>query len=302
MRPTLSAALSLALLASPAFADGPCDTLAAAINVRYAAGVSARDIGADLAFREIPGARMPTSTAANVRVGRVAFGPDTGARQSAVPHAPGVRFVEFRDGTASCQVFALYRLIEGRVRALSASGVGGDGDFCGDSAVRPLAVGDRAFVAQVEGYGPGMALHPVGRDGMGRALCAVAFETRFEGRIEALEPNDAASVQARRPAMAAIEAALPALANSFRRATREFPLPEARIRADGNGDLTVEFASGEARYVARIVDEGGREPRLGVRLARVYPELGNRERPLGSFVYGGERRFVRALSRPAEFR
>jgi hypothetical protein len=303
MRLTLSAALSLALVAVPVAAQGPCDILADAINARFQAGTSARDIGAELAFGAIPGARVPAKTPVTVRIGRSEFIRDTGATEAQVPHVPGVRFVETRAGTASCQDFALYRRVEGRVRALSTARIsGGDGELCGDSAIRPLGIGGRAYAAYVDGYGPLIALHPVTSAGMSAAICVVEFETRFDGRIENLEPNDAASVQTRRQAMAALETALPAIADSYRKARRLAPLPGARIVGDGSDGWAVEFAVGDGRYMARFLDEGGRDPQLAVRLARVFPELGNRERPLGSFVYSGERRFVRALSRPAELR
>lgn len=299
MRLTLSVALSFVLIAAPVPAATPCDTLAEAINKRFAAGMSARDLGDELAFGAIPGAAIPARTPVKIRVGRLAFGDNDGATESAVPHVPGVRFVSGRDGTASCQSFALYRRVEGRVRALSTAGVsGGDGEICGDSAMRPLGVGGRGYVAWVGGDDPGMRLFPVTAQGMSPAQCEVDFETRFDGRIENLEPNDAASVQARRQAMAALEAALPVIADSFRKGQRLAPLPGVRVASDGPGEWAVEFGAGDVRYLARFADEGARDPRLTVRLARLFPELGNRERPLGSFVYAGERRFVRALSRP----
>jgi hypothetical protein len=303
MRPTLSAALSFALIAAPVSAASPCDALAEAINSRFAAGTLAREVGRELVLGEIPGARLSRPSPGSVTVGDFRYEAGQGARIGDVPHAPGVRFVELRDGTARCQVFDLYRRVEGKVRALSNAGIGQDESaFCGLSAARPLGIGGKPYVAQVLGFGPDLTLHPVTARGMAAPVCALAFETRFDGRIDALEPNDAAAVQARRAAMAVLEPALPAIADSFYRAERRIPLPGARLLNAEPGSLAVEFAAAEGRYIARVSGEGDEGTRFAARLARVFPELGGRERALASFVYAGDRRFVRALSRHAELR
>lgn len=303
MRPTLSAALSFALIAAPASAASPCDFLAEAIDKRFEAGTPAREVGRELVLGEIPGARLPRPSPGSVTVGDFRYEAGRGARIADVPHAPGVRFVELRDGTARCQVFDLYRRVEGKVRALSNAGIGQDESaFCGLSAARPLGVRGKPYVAQVLGFGPDLTLHPVSARGLAAPVCALAFETRFDGRIDALEPNDAPAVQARRVAMAALEAALPAIADTFHRPERRIPLPGARVLNGESDALAVEFAAAEGRYIVRIAGEDEDGARFAVRLARVFPELGGRERALASFVYAGERRFVRALSRQAELR
>lgn len=240
MRPTLFAALSLALIAAPA-AAGPCDALAEAINARFEAGTLAREVGEALVLGEVPGARLPRWSQGSVAIGDFRYEAGKGARIAEIPHAPGVRFVELREGSARCQVFDLYRRVEGRVRALSNAGLGADGDLCGASAARPLGVGGKAFVAQIHAFGPDLALHPVSARGMAAPICALAFETRFEGRIDALEPNDAATVQARRAAMAILEAALPAIADSYHRPERRIPLPAARVLNGDAQTLAVEY-------------------------------------------------------------
>jgi hypothetical protein len=300
MRLTLSAALSLALLASPAHAASPCDALAAAINARFQAGAPAAAIGRALAQDDIPGARMPVFERVDLRLGDLDFRAEDGARRAAVPNVAGVRFVEMRQGSARCQSFALYRVQDGRRRSLDKPDMDGDGGLCSPEAARPLGVDGRGYVAHVEVFEARVALHRVTRAGMARAPeCRVVLETRLDGRIEALEPNDAASVQARRAAMADLEPLLSEMASAMRTGMPWHYLEGQRDRERGLARWAVEFTAGGGRYVATLSDAPGG---ISVRLARLFPELGGRERPLGGFVYAGEPRFVRALSRVPELR
>ncbi|MCA3265358.1 MAG: hypothetical protein ING19_04745 [Azospirillum sp.] len=300
MRPTLSAALSAALIAAPAVARTPCDALAAAIDARFETGAPAAAMGRALAEDAIPGAVMPAFARADVRLGGTGFRAADGARRAGVPHVPGVRFVELREGSARCQVFALYRAEEGGVRALAHPPVGGDGALCAPDALRPVGVAGRGYLAHVRVHEARIDLYPVARTGAARApVCRVVLETRLDGRIEAPDPNDAASIQARRPALAELEPALPELVRALRTGAPWRRLPEHRDRDRGPALWTFEFSAGAGRYAATLSDAPGG---VSVRLARIFPELGNRERPLGGFVYAGEPRFVRALSGAPELR
>lgn len=300
MRLTLSVALSLALIAAPASAQGPCDVLAAAIDARFAAGTPVATVGRALVLEEFPGATIPPRARVDIRLDGVDFRAEDGATRAAVPHAAGVRFVEMREGSARCQLFALYRMQDGRARLLGKPGIGGEGELCWPDTVRPLGVSGRGFVARIDVYDARVDLHPVTRAGAARGPeCRVVLETRLDGRIEALEPNDAASVQARRAAMAELEPMLPEMARAMRTGAPWHYLDGQRDRERDLARWVAEFNAGGGRYVAALSDAPGG---ISVRLARLFPELGNRERPLGGFVYAGEPRFVRALSRAPELR
>jgi hypothetical protein len=315
MRLTLSVALSLALMAIPAEAQGPCDILAGAVNARFEAGSPVGPIVDALAQGELGDPRVGFAVSRPAR---------TPARDATtfyrieydIPHLSGMILLSESSGTLTCQSMTLFRTTNGRRREVAKSGVDGVGGACLDAQARPAGIGGKAYLIDVpprpgqsaeQGDEVRVGLYPLTRAGVdARGACRVALRMGPRARIEDLQPTDAASVQARRAAMAALEPAMARLAQAY--ADRyahlfEFEsLPDAELRRDPGPDISVRFTIGAANYVARIGGEGSVRDALAVRLARVWPELGGRERELATFRYALSRAFLGALSIPSELR
>jgi hypothetical protein len=318
MRLTLSVALSFALIAAPAAAQGPCDILAAAINARFEAGMPVGPVVDALAqgsFRA-PQVEFPASRDSAIAYRDPPANPQSDRREYELPHLRGSLLVTHWDGSLNCQVLDLYRIRNGRPQFVRGSGVDKLGGGCLDAEVRPASVGGKPYLIDVPSR-PGQSaeagdevrigIHPLTRAGVtAQGACAVALRMGPRARIEDLQPADAASVQARRAAMAALEPAMARLAQAY--ADRyahlyEFEsLPDAELRRDPGSDISVRFKIGAADYIARMGAEGSTRDALAVRLARIWPELGGRERELATFRYALSRAFLGALSIPSELR
>lgn len=320
MRLTLSAALSLALIAAPAAAATPCDTLADAINARFAAGTPVGPIVDALAqgtFRT-PAAAFPAGRDSAIPYRNPPANPQSDRQAYDMPHLRGSLLVTHWDGSLNCQVLDLYRIRNGRPQFVRGSGVDRLGGGCLDAEVRPVSVGGRPYLIDVparpgqsaeQGDEVHIGVHPMTRAGVvAQGACKVALRMGPQARIEDLQPADAASVQARRAAMAVLETAMPHLAYAYRYrfirgASPVFDdLPDAEPRWDGGDRLEIRFGIAQSVYMVRLEEGAPGRDALAVRLARVWPELGDRERELATFRYALSRDFLGALSIPAELR
>jgi hypothetical protein len=304
MRLILSAVLSLGFAAA-ALAQSPCDTLAEAINKSQEAGAKLDDVAKALleSRSAFPGMILPRGQAAELTVDGVAFTAENRAIARNVPHVTGLRFVEMREGDAACQKFAFYRLADGIPRATRRI----DGDAparCGIDAARLMGIGGRAYLADIAADPVSIVLRRVSRGGPHQETqCGVTIEARVEGRIVSTDTADAAAQQALRVPQTELERVMPDLAGAFLQDTDWVP-PDFRLRERSARRRVLEFAAGPGRYIATLSRVTASRPSDGVsvRIARLFPELGNREREIGGFVYAGELRFVRALASDGELR
>lgn len=320
MRLTLSAALSLALIAAPAGAQGPCDILAEAINARFEAGTPVGLVTDALAHGTLQGSPVafPKRRDSAIPHREAPVNPRSNRFEYAIPHLSGALLVTYWDGTANCQALEFHRVRNGRPQFVRDSGVDKLGGACLDAEIRPVGIGGKPYLLDVparpgqspeEGDEERVVLHALTRNGVAaQGGCAVALGMGPRARIEDAQPTDAASVQARRAAMAALEAAMPDLlyAYQYRFVPGAGPvfddLPEAALRWNGGDRLDVQFRVAQSTYLVRL-EEGARDrDELAVRLSRLWPELGGRERELATFRYARSRAFVRALSRQADLR
>jgi hypothetical protein len=311
MRRILSAVLSLAFAANAAAQTAsPCDTLAAAINKSQAAGKPMAEVAQALLETRsaYPGIVLPRAEKANLRFGHIAFEAENGGLSRAVPHVTGLRMAEMREGSLRCQKLRFYRLADGTPRATSRqTGLDEDG-FCGLNVARLMGIGGRAYLAGIEN-GPSGAPKTIHLFRVSRAgphddrQCQVTIEARVEGRVVSTDTPDAAAAQALRVPMAELERVLPDLAGAFFQVA-EWVAPGFQERERKWRQRVLEFPAGSGRYVATMTEaaEGRSSDGIAIRVARLFPELGNRARDIGGFVYAGEIRFVRALAQPSELR
>lgn len=310
MRRILSAVLSVVFAATAAAqTQSTCDTLADAINKSQAAGKPMAEVAhALLETRSAyPGIVLPRAEPANFRVGNVPFNAENGGLSRAVPHVTGLRFAEMREGSLRCQKLAFYRLADGSPRATRQIDFDVD-TFCAPDTARLMGIGGRGYLAGIWN-GPSNApatigLYRVSRAGPHKEVeCRVTIEVLVEGRVVATDTPDAAAAQALRVPMAELERVLPSLAGAYFQAA-EWTAPGFQERAREWRRRALEFPAGPGRYVATLTDvaEGRPSDGISVRVARLFPELGNRAREIGGFVYAGEIRFVRALAQPSELR
>jgi hypothetical protein len=156
---------------------------------------------------------------------------------------------------------------------------------------RRATIAQRRYLAEFaapeteEGFAPATTRLIVLRDTQapGRTICRVRLVGENAGRAEDMRPADAASESARRMPMAVLEPLLPALARARIAAPSFDPAELLGAGAESTGDGGVVFMAGGARFqisLARVPDTDGEV--FGT-LARLVPELGNRERPLGTF-------------------
>lgn len=320
MRLTLSAALSFALVAAPAAARGPCDILAEAINARFAAGTPVGLVTDALAQGESLGSPFvfPKSRDSSIPHREPPVNPRSGRLEYAIPHMSGSLLVTYWDGSLNCQALEFYRMRNGRPQFVRNSRVDKLGGGCLDAEIRPIGIGGKPYLIDVParpGQSPGegdedrVALHSLTRAGLAaQGACAVALRMGPRARIEDVQPTDAASVQARRAAMALLETAMPDLlyAYQYRFVPGASPvfddLPEAAPRWGGGDRLDVQFRVAQSTYMVRLEDGARDRDELNVRLTRIWPELGGRERELATFRYARSRAFLGALSIPAELR
>ncbi len=310
MRRILSAVLSLAFAANAvAQTQSPCDTLAEAINRSQAAGKPMAEVAQALLETRsaYPGIVLPRAEPANLRVGNVPFNAENGGLSRAVPHVTGLRLAEMREGSLRCQKLAFYRLADGSPRATRQIDFDVD-TFCAPDTARLMGIGGRGYLAGIWN-GPSNApatigLYRVSRAGPHDAVhCRVAIEAQVEGRVASTDTPDAAAAQALRMPMAELERVLPDLAGAFFQAA-EWAAPGFQERERKWRQRVLEFPAGSGRYVATMTEaaEGRPSDGIAIRVARLFPELGNRARDIGGFVYAGEIRFVRALAQPSELR
>ena len=306
MRRILSAVLSLAFAANAAAqTTGPCDTLAAAINKSQEAGKPIAAVAhALLETRSAyPGIVLPRAEPANLRIGDLIFNAENGGVSRAVPHVTGLRFAEMREGSLRCQAYEFYRMVDGALR------VAGKGDFdetahCWPNAARPMGIDRRAYLAEIDARTLDFVLRRITRSGLHKPVdCRVTIEAQVEGRVVSTDTPDAAAAQALRVPMAELERVLPDLAGAFFH-DQDWTAPGFQERERKWRHRVLEFPSGPGRYVATMTQaaEGRPSDGISVRVARLFPELGNRAREIGGFVYAGEIRFVRALAQPGELR
>lgn len=310
MRRILSAVLSFVFAAGAAAQpQSPCDTLAAAINRSQEAGKPMAAVAQALLETRsaYPGIVLPRAEPANFRIGDLSFNAGNGGVSRAIPHVTGLRMAEMRDGGANCQKFAFYRLADGAPRATRQIDFP-DAAFCAPDAARPMGIGGRGYLAAIEN-GPARApetirLFRVSRAGPHRDVeCRVTIEARVDGRIVSTDTPDAAAAQALRGPLAELERVLPDLGGAFFQAA-EWRAPGFDERARERRRRVLEFQAGQGRYVATltVAAQGRPSDGISVRVARLFPELGNRAREIGGFVYAGEIRFVRALAPASELR
>lgn len=310
MRRILSAVLSLAFASNAvAQTQSPCDTLAEAINKSQAAGKPMAEVAQALLETRsaYPGIVLPRAEPANLRVGNVPFNAENGGVSRAVPHVTGLRLAEMREGSLRCQKLAFYRLADGSPRATRQIDFDVD-TFCAPDTARLMGIGGRGYLAGIWN-GPSNApatigLYRVSRAGPHDAVhCRVAIEAQVEGRVASTDTPDAAAAQALRMPMAELERVLPELAGAFFQAA-EWAAPGFQERERKWRQRVLEFPAGSGRYVATMTEaaEGRPSDGIAIRVARLFPELGNRARDIGGFVYAGEIRFVRALAQPSELR
>ncbi len=310
MRRILSAVLSVVFAANAAAqTQSPCDTLADAINKSQDAGKPMADVAhALLETRSAyPGIVLPRAEPVNFRVGNVPFNAENGGVSRAIPHVTGLRLAEMREGSLRCQKLAFYRLADGTPRATRQIDFDDD-SFCGPKAARPMGIGGRGYLAAINS-GPSNApetisLYRVSRAGPHKEVaCRVTIEAQVEGRVVSTDTPDAAAAQALRVPMAELERVLPDLAGAYFQAA-EWAAPGFQERDRKWRQRVLEFPAGPGRYVATLTDvtEGRPSDGISVRVARLFPELGNRAREIGGFVYAGEIRFVRALAPASELR
>lgn len=310
MRRILSAVLSLAFASNAvAQTQSPCDTLAEAINKSQAAGKPMAEVAQALLETRsaYPGIVLPRAAPANLRVGNVPFNAENGGLSRAVPYVTGLRLAEMRDGSLRCQKLAFYRLADGLPRATRQIDFDVD-TFCAPDTARLMGIGGRGYLAGIwNGLSTapnGIALFRISRAGPHDAVeCRVTIEAQVEGRVASTDTPDAAAAQALRVPMAELERVLPELAGAFFQAA-EWAAPGFQERERKWRQRVLEFPAGSGRYVATMTEaaEGRPSDGIAIRVARLFPELGNRARDIGGFVYAGEIRFVRALAQPSELR
>jgi hypothetical protein len=310
MRRILSAVLSLVFAANAAAqTQSPCDTLAAAINKSQESGKPMESVAKALLETRsaYPGIVLARGQAANFRVDTVPFNAENGGISRAVPHVTGLRLAEMRDGSLRCQQLRFYRLSDGAPRATRQIDFAVDA-FCAPDTARLMGIGGRAYLAGISN-GPSNApetisLYRVSRAGPHQDVeCRVTIEARVEGRVVSTDTPDAAAAQALRVPMAELERVLPDLAGAYFQAA-EWTAPGFLERERKWRRRVLEFPAGPGRYVATLTPaaEGRPSDGIAIRVARLFPELGNRAREIGGFVYAGEIRFVRALAQPSELR
>jgi hypothetical protein len=311
MRRILSAVLSVVFAANAAAqTQGPCDTLAAAINKSQAAGKPIAEVAhALLETRSAyPGIVLPRAEKADLRFGHITFDEMNGGLSRAVPHITGLRMAEMREGSLRCQKLRFYRLADGTPRATSRQTGLDEDSFCGLNVARLMGIGGRAYMA---GISNGLSdapetirIYRISRAGPHDAVhCRVAIEALVEGRVASTDTPDAAAAQALRIPVAELERVLPSLAGAFFQ-DHDWTAPGFQERERKWRRRVLEFPAGPGRYVATMTEaaEGRPSDGISVRIARLFPELGNRAREIGGFVYAGEIRFVRALAQNGELR
>ncbi|MBL0930206.1 MAG: hypothetical protein IBJ15_08820 [Alphaproteobacteria bacterium] len=306
MRRILSAVLSVDFAANAAAqTQSPCDTLADAINKSQEAGKPIAAVAKALLETRsaYPGIVLPRAEPANLRIGNVTFDRTNGGVSRAVPHVTGLRFAEMREGSLRCQAYEFYRVVDGVLRVAS------NGDFdetahCWPNVARPMGIDRRAYLAEIDASTLDFALRRITRGGLQKPVhCRVTIEARVEGRVASTDTPDAAAAQALRIPMAELERVLPDLAGAFF-LDHDWTAPGFQERERKWRQRVLEFPAGPGRYVATMTEaaEGRPSDGISVRVARLFPELGNRAREIGGFVYAGEIRFVRALAQPSELR
>ncbi len=154
------------------------------------------------------------------------------------------------------------------------------------SRPRPVEIGAARFVARFEAPDAQTRLVALRAAGTTKAKpCRVRLTGRAADRIEDMRPADAAAEFARRAPMAALEPALGTLARAVAAGASVDAVGLLGAGAETNGTGGFQFAAGGGRFVATIARAAGETGAVQVALARLVPELANRERPLGTFRY-----------------